>query len=205
MISFSCPLLLCSMGALFSDYAGILAIFLEGLICFSAYLMFFFILIYIFALGKQCWNILLQVRKLSLYLQPNISVAIPSALCENLASLNIYKVGRCSCVPASTHCFSIYIWAMREPSLRIGKMGAGFFYCPIPKQYGTQRKPKSWKRVGAWATRSCARHGFRALKNEENTWNNYHHPWFWHWRIYRSGRFNDSWRDYKHRRACCWS
>lgn len=42
MISFSCPLLLCSMGALFSDYAGILAIFLEGLICFSAYLMFFF-------------------------------------------------------------------------------------------------------------------------------------------------------------------
>ena len=42
ILSSSCPLLLCSMGALFSDFAGILAIFLEGLISFSAYLMFFF-------------------------------------------------------------------------------------------------------------------------------------------------------------------
>jgi len=42
ILSFSCPLMLCAMGALFSDYAGILAIFLEGLICFSAYLMFYF-------------------------------------------------------------------------------------------------------------------------------------------------------------------
>lgn len=42
ILSFSCPLLLCAMGALFSDYAGILAIFMEGLICFSAYFMFFF-------------------------------------------------------------------------------------------------------------------------------------------------------------------
>lgn len=42
ILSFSCPLLLCAMGALYSDYAGILAIFLEGLVCFSAYFMFYF-------------------------------------------------------------------------------------------------------------------------------------------------------------------
>lgn len=42
IISFSCPLLLCAMGALYSEYAGILAIFLEGLLCFSAYFMFYF-------------------------------------------------------------------------------------------------------------------------------------------------------------------
>jgi len=41
-LSAACPLLLCSMGALFSEYAGILAIFLEGLISFSAYLMYFY-------------------------------------------------------------------------------------------------------------------------------------------------------------------
>ena len=42
ILSFSCPLLLCAMGALYSDYAGILAIFLEGLVSFSAYFMFYF-------------------------------------------------------------------------------------------------------------------------------------------------------------------
>ncbi|EID86144.1 putative ABC-type transport system, permease component [Treponema sp. JC4] len=42
ILSFSCPLLLCAMGALYSDYAGILAIFLEGLVSFSAFLMFYF-------------------------------------------------------------------------------------------------------------------------------------------------------------------
>ena len=42
ILSFSCPLLLCTMGALYSDYAGILAIFLEGLVSFSAYFMFYF-------------------------------------------------------------------------------------------------------------------------------------------------------------------
>lgn len=42
LISFSCPLLLAATGALFSEYAGILAIFLEGLINFSAFLTFFY-------------------------------------------------------------------------------------------------------------------------------------------------------------------
>ena len=42
ILAFSCPLLLCAMGALYSDYAGILAIFLEGLVSFSAYFMFYF-------------------------------------------------------------------------------------------------------------------------------------------------------------------
>ena len=40
MISFSCPLILAAAGALFSEYAGILALFLEGLISFSAFEMF---------------------------------------------------------------------------------------------------------------------------------------------------------------------
>lgn len=38
----SCPLILASVGSLFSEYAGILAIFTEGLISFSAFLMFLF-------------------------------------------------------------------------------------------------------------------------------------------------------------------
>lgn len=38
----SCPLLLCSIGALFSEYAGILALFMDGLITFSAFLTFLF-------------------------------------------------------------------------------------------------------------------------------------------------------------------
>lgn len=42
IVSSSCPLLLCAIGALFSDFAGILAVFLEGLITFSAYLMYFY-------------------------------------------------------------------------------------------------------------------------------------------------------------------
>lgn len=44
ILSFSCPLLLCSCGALFSDFAGILAIFLEGLVSFSAFLMYHYTL-----------------------------------------------------------------------------------------------------------------------------------------------------------------
>jgi len=36
----TCPLLLCSIGALFSEYAGILALFIEGLLCFSGFLTF---------------------------------------------------------------------------------------------------------------------------------------------------------------------
>ena len=50
LISFSCPLLLCAMGALYSDYAGILAIFLEGLVSFSAFLFFSFSMMTGFAL-----------------------------------------------------------------------------------------------------------------------------------------------------------
>lgn len=42
MISFSCPLILAAAGALFSEYAGILALFLDGLISFSAFEMFAF-------------------------------------------------------------------------------------------------------------------------------------------------------------------
>ena len=50
ILSFSCPLILCAMGALYSEYAGILAIFLEGLVTFSAFLMFSFSMMTGFAL-----------------------------------------------------------------------------------------------------------------------------------------------------------
>ena len=40
ILSFSCPLLLCSFAALFSEYAGSLALFLEGLVSFSAFVFF---------------------------------------------------------------------------------------------------------------------------------------------------------------------
>ena len=41
-LSFSCPLLLASTGALFSEYTGTLALFLEGFISFSGFLTFYF-------------------------------------------------------------------------------------------------------------------------------------------------------------------
>lgn len=40
--SFSCPLILCSFAALFSELAGSLALFLEGLVTFSAFLFYAF-------------------------------------------------------------------------------------------------------------------------------------------------------------------
>ena len=42
IISFSCPLLLAAAGALFSEYAGVLALYLEGLISFSGFLTYLF-------------------------------------------------------------------------------------------------------------------------------------------------------------------
>lgn len=42
ILAFSCPLILCSVGALFSEYAGALALFLEGMISFSAFLNYAF-------------------------------------------------------------------------------------------------------------------------------------------------------------------
>lgn len=45
ILASACPLLLCSIGALFSEYAGVLALFLEGIISFSGYLTFSFTLL----------------------------------------------------------------------------------------------------------------------------------------------------------------
>ena len=42
IISNSCPLILCSLGALYSEFAGVLALFLEGMICLSGFLFFLF-------------------------------------------------------------------------------------------------------------------------------------------------------------------
>ena len=40
LLSYSCPLILCSLGALFTEYAGCLALFLDGLVSFSAFLFY---------------------------------------------------------------------------------------------------------------------------------------------------------------------
>lgn len=42
ILAFSCPLLLASLGALYTEYTGSLALYLEGLISFSAFLMYLF-------------------------------------------------------------------------------------------------------------------------------------------------------------------
>ena len=42
LLSFACPFILASSGALFSQYAGMLALFLDGLITFSGFLTFSF-------------------------------------------------------------------------------------------------------------------------------------------------------------------
>ena len=44
VIAYSCPLILCSIGALFSEFAGCLALFLDGLVSFSAFLFYAFTL-----------------------------------------------------------------------------------------------------------------------------------------------------------------
>ena len=41
-LAYSCPLILCSLGALFTEYAGCLALFLDGLVSFSAFLFYAF-------------------------------------------------------------------------------------------------------------------------------------------------------------------
>ena len=41
-LAYSCPLILCSLGALFSEFAGCLALFLDGLVTFSAFLFYAF-------------------------------------------------------------------------------------------------------------------------------------------------------------------
>ena len=45
LLSYSGPLILCSLGALFTEYAGCLALFLEGLVSFSAFLFYTFTVI----------------------------------------------------------------------------------------------------------------------------------------------------------------
>ena len=42
LLSYACPLILCSLGALFTEYAGCLALFLDGLVSFSAFLFYTF-------------------------------------------------------------------------------------------------------------------------------------------------------------------
>ena len=42
LLSYASPLILCSIGALFSEYAGCLALFLDGLVSFSAFLFYTF-------------------------------------------------------------------------------------------------------------------------------------------------------------------
>ena len=42
LLSFSCPLLLAATGALFSEYTGCLALFMDGLITFCGFLTFAF-------------------------------------------------------------------------------------------------------------------------------------------------------------------
>ena len=42
LLSYACPLILCSLGALFTEYAGCLALFLDGLVNFSAFLFYAF-------------------------------------------------------------------------------------------------------------------------------------------------------------------
>lgn len=41
-LAYACPLILCSIGALFTEYAGCLALFLDGLVSFSAFLFYTF-------------------------------------------------------------------------------------------------------------------------------------------------------------------
>lgn len=41
-LSFCCPLILCSLGALYSEFTGCLALFLDGLVSFSAFMFFLF-------------------------------------------------------------------------------------------------------------------------------------------------------------------
>lgn len=54
-LAYACPLILCSLGALFSEYAGCLALFLDGLVSFSAFLFYTFSI----ATGSPFWGAVL--------------------------------------------------------------------------------------------------------------------------------------------------
>ncbi len=41
-LAYSCPLILCSLGALFTEYAGCLALFMDGMVSFAAFLNYAF-------------------------------------------------------------------------------------------------------------------------------------------------------------------
>lgn len=45
ILAFACPLLLASAGALYTEYTGTLALYMEGLITFSGFLMYFFTIV----------------------------------------------------------------------------------------------------------------------------------------------------------------
>ncbi len=44
LLAYACPLILCSLGALFTEYAGCLALFLDGLVSFSSFMFYSFTL-----------------------------------------------------------------------------------------------------------------------------------------------------------------
>lgn len=57
----ACPLLLCSLGALFSEYAGVLALFLDGLVTFSAFLTYYFTVLTHSVVAGACISCLISM------------------------------------------------------------------------------------------------------------------------------------------------
>lgn len=75
ILSFSCPLLLCSFAALFTEYAGSLALFLEGLVTFSAFVFYS-----LFAAFNQTGGTTLDATMDQFTTGTTLSASIPAAL-----------------------------------------------------------------------------------------------------------------------------
>lgn len=97
VISYSCPLLLASCGALFTEYTGSLALFLEGLISFSAFTCFLFTYL--------TGSVLLGVS-LSCILSMAIIFLMATILSKSKANTFIAAIGMNLIFSASTSLFS---------------------------------------------------------------------------------------------------
>ena len=99
VLAYSCPLILCSLGALFSEYAGCLALFLDGLVSFSAFLFYTFtvttgsplaaaILTCLAALAlSQAFSILVEIGKANRFIAAIAMNLLFGALTSCLSSL----------------------------------------------------------------------------------------------------------------------
>lgn len=144
VLASACPLILCAVGALFSEYAGSLALFMEGLISFSAFLAFYFsfisgsanigflLSIFVSVIIVFCFGLLIEKMKGQRFIAAislNLLFSAVISLMSNLAfgtrgvltsNLFTFKVSK---VQNYTICFTVIALTIGIYILRKTKLG----------------------------------------------------------------------------------